>query len=111
MQEPHLERPFILGPQADPRFLEELPNVRLEPNVLRRLPAAGGSGLDEFAVADVTGAREPLDILESVITTESATGCSNSLTGFALLGLPLSRMLQRGKTSEIKPRQWVQALP
>jgi hypothetical protein len=51
-----------------------LSHVGLKPNALGRLPAAGGAGLNEHAVADVTRAREPLDVFEAVVATESADG-------------------------------------
>src|SRR5437764_8507388 len=45
------------------------------------------------------------------ITACSKSACSNSFTGFALLRLPLPRMLQRGETPKIKAGERIQTLP
>ena len=74
MQQPHLERPFIFGTETDAGFLKELPDVRLEPHAVGRFPAAGGTGLDEHAVADLAGTCESLGILKAVIAAEAADG-------------------------------------
>ncbi len=74
IQQPHIERPFVVGSQADPAFKEELPHIRLEPDAFGRFPAAGGAGLDEHPVADLARACEPLHILETVVAAEAADG-------------------------------------
>jgi hypothetical protein len=44
----------------------------LQLDALGRLPAAGGAGLDENAIADLAGSRESLGILEAVVAAEPA---------------------------------------
>lgn len=45
-----------------------------EPDAVGWLLAAGGPGLDEHAVADITHARKSLGILKPVIAAEAADG-------------------------------------
>ena len=74
MEQPHLERAFVLGTQGGSAFREELPHVGLEPDAFGRLPAAGGAGLDEHAVADLAGPGESLGVFEAVVAAEAADG-------------------------------------
>src|SRR5262249_31033171 len=107
MQQPHLEWPFVVGSETHAGFLEKLPDVRLEPYALGWLPAAGGAGLNEDAVADVAGPREALDILEAVVAAEAADGLAFLLDEFQarmpvddlpqLLQLAVNRVLAQGR--------------
>ena len=74
MEQPHVERTFILGTEAGSGFREELADVGLEPDALGGLPATGGAGFDKDPVSDLTGASESLDILEPIVAAESADG-------------------------------------
>ncbi len=68
----HLERAFVFSPEDGSALLKELPYVGLQSDTFGRLPAAGGAGLDEDAVADFAGLGESLGILAAVIAAETA---------------------------------------
>src|SRR5262245_42770796 len=74
MQEPHLERPLVLGSQGVAGLVQELPHIGLELYLVGRLPAAGGARFHENAIFDLAGAGEALRVGEAVIAAEATDG-------------------------------------